>query len=746
MNQKNQKWILGMAMVAAAFGAIALAGSASATMSGDVYGGSGTWTINNPTTLDGQSLSVSGSINIFNTLTVTNASIVFTTTSSSIIVNGPSGSFVVGGAANFVTIGTNNADSYWNFTIASNAGNVIMRNVTLDNVWNGVRVNGGTQASRYFADVTITDAVNYGMQLTDSSATLLHVKVYLLISTTITESSYWSNYTYGYIQAYTNGVERWYIYSQIYGQRTRYLTATGTGIYIVRGSPWLDSVETHVPDVSQRINIELMGTYYYIADYFYSYGCPTGNDTYAFTQIYDYFYPTVDVYGFKSVDSSFAHFDGVRPPPENFSFDIHWNLVGTYGQEYYYGGNCQASSYSYPEDVYWLNGLYFYTANIVGVYVQNGGLTSIDQQSYAMGHTGVTITSDWAVAQWAIDYFTMYYSYFPVPQSYSLWSVETKTYSVFQAIVNTDFSLTNSLFTGAGVRIDRNYNYNAPAAAGGANDAIFRGTVLVDHVTVRGASAAALDIRVTGIASSTTNKYNYTARVTNSTLEGSQVLSLWLYNRPSQSTAYTADVRVANNAFSNGSFKPGNNYQGVLTIGTGGHSNSFASDWYKEDVMIDHNTFLNLTGPVIGMDYAEYRFLGGSSLTLDSNSFTNVGYYAPPLAGGGKMSPVTTDAFVKTNANTVAVTRNTFSNLSFIWGILGGTSGASTGQEYIAFSYCAMSGYTNYGCSWPYKTPTIDVSLNTFNGVTMTGNTQFNAFALAAGRGHITFNGNMINN
>lgn len=746
MNTKNTKWMFGIALVAAAFGALALAGAASATMSGDVYGGSGTWTINNPTTLSDQSLSVSGSIIVNNVLTVTNASIVFTTSTSTISVNGPSGSLILGGAsANpaYVSIGTDNAANYFNFSIASNAGTVKMQNVTIDNIWNGIRVNSGTQATRYFANVKITDAVNYGLYLTDSSAYLYQVSVALLISTTITETI--SGYNYSFVSDYGNG--RYYVYQQSSQSRTRNLRAEGTAVYILRGSPYLDGVETHVPDVSQRIDISLDGTYKNAYEYFYSYGCPTGNDTYLYIYNTDYFYPFINVYGFQSQDALFANFNNVRPPPENFSFDIHWTFGGSYSYSYYYGGNnCQATTYTYPDNVYFLNGLYFDTANIVGVYVNNGGLTSINGQNYAMGRAGITIVSDYTGSQFAIDYFLLYYSRFPVVQSYSLWSVETKTFNTAAAVVNTDLSVTNSLFAGAGARIDRNYNYYAPPASGGANDTWFRGTILVDRVTVRDASAAGIDIRVTGYASQTRNQYDYKAMITNSSLQGSRPIALYLYNQNSISSTYYADVLIKNNDLSNGSFKPVQAYVGGLTVGLGGHTNNLLTDIYDANVVIEGNRFTNLTGPTISFDYSHYKFNGRSNLIVRGNNFTDVGYYAPPLPGGGKATPVTSDAFIKTQATNVTLEGNSFHNFSFVWGILGGNIGAQAGQEYLAFSYCALYNAANYGCDWPFKTPQVNVLSNTFEGTVMTGNTQYNAFVVAAGRGHILFQGNAINN
>src|SRR5690348_2355844 len=102
MNSKTIRWMFGAAVLVGAFAALVLAGSSTASMSGDTYGGSGTWTINNPTTLDGQTLTVSGNINIFNTLTVTNATIQFTVPSASLTVYGPSGSLLMGGAGGMV--------------------------------------------------------------------------------------------------------------------------------------------------------------------------------------------------------------------------------------------------------------------------------------------------------------------------------------------------------------------------------------------------------------------------------------------------------------------------------------------------------------------------------------------------------------------------------------------------------------------------------------------------------------------
>jgi hypothetical protein len=740
MNSKTIRWTLGVAVMVGAFAALVLAGSATASMSGDVYGGSGTWTINNPTTLDGQTLSVSGNIDLRNTLTVTNATILFTVNNTVFTVYGSPGALTMRGSA----IGATSPYRY-QMIIQTTAGVVNLQNTTIDRVNNGLQVNGGTATSRYFAYVTITHALTYGIVLTNSGATLFQMSASLDIESSIrTDAS--GIYSYYYVGSY-------YIQNYTSGTIYHYLTATGTAVLVNGGSPWLDGVSTHVPDVSQRIDANLIGTSSSQYDYNYSYGCGDHIDKYFSNSVYDYFYPTVDVKGFASTNALFTQFKDVRPPPENFSIDLHWNLVGSYSYGY---NQCQygSYSYSYPDDVYFLNSIQWDTASVIGVYVNNGGLQSLSNLDYSMGKVGITITREWNAAQWAIDYFLSSYSRFPNPQVYALWSLETVTTSFAAAVTPTDFSLTNSLFTGAGVRIDRNYNYNAPAAAGGANNTVFRGTVLIDHVTVANASATAIDYRLTAIAGNTYNRYEYTVQVTNSTLNAAKALYLGLLNRPSSNSNYTASVLIQNDLIKNGNSASGKNMIGVITIDTGGHTSSFGSDYYKADVSILNNTIQNMTGPMVGWAYSDYRFPGGSSLTMAGNTFTDVSYYYTPLAGGGKSAGAPTDAFIKASVETITLRNNVFTNFSFVWGMLGGISGVRSGYEPEAFTLCPIYGpmygyssYADYGCSWFYKTPRIDVSYNTFRNVVQDsagGNTA--AFALAAGMGHITFNNNAINN
>src|SRR3989304_1478840 len=332
MNRKT-KWVVCVAALLGALGAVILAGSASAT-----YGGSGDWTINTPETLADQTLTVSGSIYVYSTFTVTNSVIEFSVPYASIIVYGPSGSLLWGGAAGSdVTVTTTNGAQSFNFSIQSTASTVSMENVTLDHIWNGLIVNSGDAVSRYFADVTITSAVNYGMQISNSGATLFNIYVSLLISSSLTTTESWTNYTYGG-SGYMQFIKYHYL--------TRSLVASGTGVRVIGGSPWVDGVEVHVPDVNQRLDVSLMGGIYYDYSYYYSYGCGSTN-FYNYTYTYDTLSASVNINGFYSQNAMFAHFDNVVPPTENFSIEIHWALGGSYGFQYYYCAVYPSQSYSY---------------------------------------------------------------------------------------------------------------------------------------------------------------------------------------------------------------------------------------------------------------------------------------------------------------------------------------------------------------------------------------------------------------
>src|SRR3990172_3215354 len=732
----KKTWAVYVTVLLGAIGAVVLSGSATATQTGDVYGGSGTWTINNPTTLDGETVTVSGRIKVYRTFRVRNGQIEFSVPNAVITVYGASGSLIMGGASDLVTVTTTNANQYFNFSIQTTASTVNLQNVTLDHIWNGVVVNSGDAVTRYFSDVTITNAVNYGMQLSNSNATLFNIYVSLLISSSLTTSESWTNYTYsgfGYMQFIK------------YHYLTRSLTASGTGVRVIGGSPWVDGVEVHVPDVNQRLDVTLMGGIFYEYSYYYSYGCGSTN-FYNYTYTYDTLSASVNINGFYSQNAMFAHFDNVVPPTENFSIEIHWSLGGSYGFQYYYCDIYPSQSYSYPDNVvYGFNRITFSTANVIGVYVQNGGLTSLDGLNYAMGRVGISFVNDWTGGQSYADYFMQYYVSVTSPQVYALWSVGTLTTTAFAMVTSTDFSLTNSYFTGAGVRVDRNFNYNTPAAPGGANDTVFRGTVLVDNVTVLRASATAIDVRLSSVASSTYNRFEYTAVVEDSTISATRALSLSLLNRPSTNSNYTAAITIRNNAISDGLSQAGINYLALVMINTGGHSSSMSSDWYKADVLLENNAISDSKGPVIGWDYSSYRFGGGSTLTLANNSFTNVSYYWQLAVGGGRTGGSPNDAFIKATVEAISIVGNTFRDFSFVYGMLGGSQGASSSYEYIAFSYCARYGYTGYGCSWPYKTPTIDVTDNTFQTVVMESTGVATAFVLIPGRGYVTFDRNVVN-
>src|SRR5574337_304502 len=109
------KWVVFAAVVLGGLGAVALAGSASAA-----YGGSGDWSINTPESLSDQTLTVSGSIYVYSTFTVANATIQFSVPYAAIVVYGPSGSLMMGGASGSgVTVTTTDAAQYFNFSVQS---------------------------------------------------------------------------------------------------------------------------------------------------------------------------------------------------------------------------------------------------------------------------------------------------------------------------------------------------------------------------------------------------------------------------------------------------------------------------------------------------------------------------------------------------------------------------------------------------------------------------------------------------
>jgi len=169
--------LVGVGLLLAVAAVLLLSGAANATITGDSYSGSGNWVINQPTTLSGETLDVAGDINVYSTLTVTNASIRFTVDGAAFTVYGGAGGLTMSAGTGSTSVYTQDSDHFWYMEIQSTTSNVNVQGVTFTRIQDGVTITGGTALSRWFEDVTIIDAKRYGFRLLSTAATLKDVNV-----------------------------------------------------------------------------------------------------------------------------------------------------------------------------------------------------------------------------------------------------------------------------------------------------------------------------------------------------------------------------------------------------------------------------------------------------------------------------------------------------------------------------------------------------------------------------------------
>src|SRR5262249_31068289 len=154
---------------------------------------------------------------------------------------------------------TNNTAYYYTFVVQSTAGTVDFRYTTVNQVGGGIFVTGGTNVTRYFDHVTVTHANGFGFRLVDSSATLTDIYVgvdFLPVRTRTPNANCGSNTTYNY-----TSTGYYYGYTYIYNCYYDYWSAGGTGVSVLRGSPYFDGIEVHTPNLNTRIDIALHGGY-----------------------------------------------------------------------------------------------------------------------------------------------------------------------------------------------------------------------------------------------------------------------------------------------------------------------------------------------------------------------------------------------------------------------------------------------------------------------------------------------------
>ncbi len=785
----RMNWVMAAAILAGAL-ALLVAGGASATQSGKTYSGSGNWAVDTPTTVMDETVDVSGNIVVSSTFDLTNVTLRFTVNGSSLSIIAPVGGMTLQPGSGVAVITTNDPNIYYSFTIANTTSNVNIQNATIDHVLNGVTVNGGTQFGRYFANVKVTHANLFGFRLTDSFATLFKVNVSLDFLPFIKRTD-WSPTVYvltgsppgamscanSSVNSTQSGYYYWYAYT--YRCIQEYWSATGTAISVLRGGPWFEGIETHIPSLNQRLDFNLEGGYtaYYNYSYYMPYNTPcyqTGAYPSHYAYYYNYTYhsilPFLSFNGTIAQDSSFAMFKDVRAPTEGIFLDVHYNMINTYLYTYEYCGYSPTVTYNYPYNVYSFNRIYWPTAEVVGVKVTNGKIgDNFNGLNLTMGKTGITITCDWNQPAVYVGYFTASYGTFPVVNAYAFWSNETYTPSTAAAVTRTDFTLRNSVASGAGMRFDRYWTYTTPSQPGGAADTVFRGLVTVDNVSATNMAGLALEIRLVSSATSTANKFDYTVNVANSLFDSSRSIMVLVPNQKAITSNYTANFLFEKDTFRNANVTPpssipttssgidgeniANTYIGAISVNTGWHPSTLTSDWYKVDVVLRNNTFTNMSGTLFAWGYSDFLFPGGATLTFQDNVFRNLSYWTAPVPGGGMSPPMQGGEMIKAPADTVTFLRNTFDQVAETFGIIGAWVGPNPAYPYYPFALCAyyMANYAYaywyYGCSWPSKTPTIIVESNSFNGVTTpSGAPRDSAFFALPGHAHALFNNNTVSN
>jgi hypothetical protein len=778
-------WVMAAAILAGAL-ALLIAGGVSATQSGKTYSGSGNWAVDQPTTVMDETVDVSGNIVVSSTFDLTNVTLRFTVNGSTLSVIAPVGGLTLQPGSGVAVITTNDPNYYFSFTIANTTSNVNIQNATIDHVLNGVTVTGGLQTARYFANVKVTHANQFGFRLTDSFATLFKVNVsldYLPVvkrvdwsplvyistgsppgATSCTNSS--TNYTtYGLTYTYHCIQETW--------------SATGTGVSVLRGGPWFDGIEVHIPSLNQRLDFNLEGGFSAYYNYTWYQGYPSvcsqsGQQPNMYWYYYNYTYhsilPFLSYNGTIAQDSTFGLFKDVRPPSEGIYLDVHYNMINTYTYTYEYCGYSPTVTYNYPYNVYSYNRIYWPTADVIGVKVTNGKIgDNFNNLNLSMGKTGITITCDWNQPAVYIGYFTASYGTFPTVNAYAFWSNETYTPSTAALTTRTDFTIRNSVVTGAGMRFDRYWTYTTPSQAGGAADTTFRGLVTVDNVSATNMAGLALEIRVVSLATATSNKFDYSVNVVNSLFDSSRAVLVMIPNQKAITSNYTANVLFEKDTFRNANVTPpasipttssgidgeniANTYIGAISVNTGWHPSTLAGDWYKVDVVLRNNTFTNMSGTLLAWGYSDFLFPGAATLTFQDNVFRNITYWTAPVVGGGMTPPMQGGEMIKAPVDTATFLRNTFDQVAVTFGIIGGWVGPNPAYPYYPFSICAYYvanyayAYWYYGCSWPSKTPTIIVESNSFNGVTTpSGAPRDSAFFALPGHAHVLFNNNTITN
>jgi hypothetical protein len=769
--------LFGVGILLSAAVVLLLAGGASATISGTPYT-SGDWDITVATSLTDQSLVVDGDINIYSTLTVSNATIEFAADGLTLSVLAPSGGLTLGPGTGETLITTQDSAELFYFIVQSTSGTVSIQNVTIERVNGGIEMTGGTSANRIVAHTTIVDAAVYGVHLINSGAIVHTIDVTVAFGDPVVTVTNQNRQDYSSNQSTTNGdYVYWYFY--LYQYRDAVFNAIGVGVE--GGTPWVDGIDVHMSSEYFADPLMMMGQYKY--QYRYDYYDCLGEPWYYwyhFEYTYDYVQAYTNLIGIDSANIGAGGFLGdVTMPSEDITMTVGIDMRDDqydYSYRYYYSG-CSASISETQNNynAYSYNYLYWDSASVTAKHVKGTGSASLSGFNIQMGNIGAVQasidTSAWSAPSSYHSYWrSSTYSRMPnLIDIFALW-IETEVISSNPgATMPASVSVSNGVIVGAGVRVDVILENR------GATRTTFQGTVTVDNVNVSGTAGTGLAINVLGTATLTDPDFDYSVRLVNSSFVGAPV-TIKIPNTEFDSD-YRADVLVENNRFEDVTifqqstptyqyvnpdpcqvlFTSGQytysyryyerDYQGALLLDTGDHCRALLNDVYAVDVVLRDNTFKEIRGPMFGWHYADYEFAGGSNLTFEGNTFMNITYNTAAFTGG--------DAMVKSVAQNVYYLNNHFENVDVLYGHLGGSSWAysQNNPAYYGFEMCAMYGaqypyynpYAYYGCDYRAKDPTFTIDGNTFINVEQpsTSNREPWIFGIS-GAGDLSFTNNTI--
>jgi hypothetical protein len=763
--------LFGVGILLSAAAVLLLAGGASATISGSPYT-SGNWDVTTPTTLSDQPLTVDGNINVYSTLTVSNATITFAGANRTFTVFAPSGGLTLGPGSGSTLVTTSSTSYLFYFKVQSTTGTVTIQNVTVQRVNGGIELTGGSSANRLIAHTRVLDASGFGVRLVNSGAIVHHLNATVAFGDPVREVTSYSRATTNNNISTTNGDQiQFYWYDYLY--ENAYFNAVAVGIE--GGAPWLDDIEVHMSNQYYSSPLLMKGQYlfYYRYDLSHCLG-QAWYYWYHFEYTYNYVTAYTNLIGLEAANTTGGYLGDVTMPSENMNMNVGVTFLDNqYDYDYIYYSGCTPSISQTQNNyqAYSYNYLYWDFAQVVAKHLTNvggGPITGQDIQMSGIGQVTPTLTLFWsAPANYQSSWRSSTYSRTPsITDVFALW-VETKQVTTTPgATMSSTISISDSSITGAGVRVD------VSLVNQGTTATTFVGRVFIDNLTVSGTSGRGLSLNIIGKATQTRPTYDYEVMLLNSSFLGSQV-KMYLPNEYYNSD-YDADVLIEGNRFTDVTISQvvtptytqinpdpctalvtsgqytysyryyTREYVGALALDTGDHCRAMLNDRYAADVVVRGNTFEEIRGPVFAWQYSDYEFAGGSNLTIEANDILNISYGG---TGG--------DALIKSVAKNVYYLDNHFENVDVMYGHLGGSSWAysPSNPAYYGFELCVMysaqypyyNPYEYYGCNYRGKQANFVIDGNTFIDITQPATTNRFPFIFGiSGAGDMRFSNNTL--